>query len=181
MIRRATCAGAAVLAVVLSTLSSPAAHATSCVPLPDLTVMDVSFVGSVVEAEPPFTRFAIEGQGSGPALAKEVWVLTGLPPEDWPFSLLGNSISTSDVSTRVGDRYAVGASLTRGQLETSICSSTRLSPDDEPPAALLASEPEVDGIQGREPPPSPWLYTGPVLVGLAAIGGWVVVRRQRRA
>ena len=178
MICRATWARAVVLACVLPLLVSPAAQATSCTPLPDLTVMDVSFVGRAVESEAPYTRFAVEGQGSGPALAPEVWVLTGLPPQRWPWSLLGDSFSTSDVRAREGDRYAVGASLTDGQLETSICSSMRLRPGDEPPAELVATAPAADGLRGQEPPLNPWIFTGPALALLLALGGWALFRRR---
>ncbi|QWC84937.1 hypothetical protein KLP28_15535 [Nocardioidaceae bacterium] len=138
-------------------------------------------MGRVVETDGPYARFRVLGQAStGPALAPEVWVLTGTPTAGWPSSLLGGDVSSSvDLSVVPGARYAIGAYGSRTHLATGTCSSFRLDDDEKPPPALLTRQPVSSGLVGQGPPVDQWVYTAPV-VALLVLLGWAVVRTARR-
>lgn len=160
-------------------VSTAPTAAASCAGPPEPATAPVSFVGTVIETAGPYVRFDVAGQGSGPALAPQVWVLGGVEPQGWPWSLLGAAgFSSVDLRPHEGQVYAVGAYREGGGLTTSICASSPVGAREDPPAELVARAPEVDGLRGQEPPLNPWIYTGPALALLLALGGWALFRRR---
>ncbi|QCX26116.1 hypothetical protein [Nocardioides jishulii] len=136
----------------------------------------VIFSGTAVEERGTYTKFEVERVWEGPDLAEEVWVQGGQEQESWPFSLLGQVMSSLDAEFDLGEHYVVGAA---DDFSTTICSVTDAEAHEVPADARTPVE---GGAQGADVPLSPWIAT--LLVAGAAAGvltAAVVLVRRRRA
>lgn len=173
--------GSAMAALCASLLIVPAGPAyASCASDSGPLGSSIIFVGTAVEERRGYTRFEVSEVWEGPALAPEIWVLSGQEQPTWPLSLLQVVGGSNDASFESESQYIVGASRS---FQTNDCVVEAVGASDPATPQPDDVQPSTkDGLPGADPPIGP-VGQGLWLAGIAAVVGAAVFarRRQRRA
>jgi len=161
-------------------LLGPPAATASCGPDGGPEGSDIIFVGTAEENRRGYTRFEVSEVLAGPALAPEVWVLSGTKQRPWPFSLFGGAASSVDADFVVGEKYVVGTG--RG-FATSACTSEAFLGEEQLQSlrTSTAGPPQAAGLDGADPPIDAMTTSLAIAAGLAAFLALGLTLRWRRS